>query len=59
MAPDPRGSPTDEEYIQHLEFMNEQRQKEIEELMREKHHRTRLWKRVLFKLFVRLMRASE
>jgi len=58
MAPDPRGSPTDEEYINHLEFMNEARQREIEKLMKER-HRTRLWKRVLFKVFVRLMRASE
>ena len=32
MPADPRGSPSDEEYIHHLEFFNEQRQQRIEQL---------------------------
>ena len=36
MGPDPRGSPSDEDYIHHLEFFNEQRQRRIEELERER-----------------------
>ena len=36
MAHDPRGSPSDDEYIHHLEFFNEQYRRRIEELEREK-----------------------
>ena len=36
MTLDPRGQPSDEDYIHHLEFFNEQYRKRIEELEREK-----------------------
>ena len=32
MPPDPRGSPSSEDYIRHLEFFKEQQQRRIEEL---------------------------
>ena len=54
----PRGSPTDEEYIQHLEFFNEQRQKRIDDLERER-GQTRLLCRTLFKILFRLTRLGK
>jgi hypothetical protein len=36
LPPDPRGGPSDKEYIAHLEFFNEEKQRRIVQLERER-----------------------
>ncbi len=55
MTPDPRGRPTDEEYIKHLEFFNEQLRNEtipMPHLL----NTTSTWKRALLKIVIRIIR---